>query len=132
VKSFFYISLGGAMGAAARYGASRFFGLMTSLEFPLSTMIINTLGCFVLGVIEGMIKTQGAISSLNLLLVTGFLGSFTTFSLYTKEVFSFFTSGRAGVGFAYILVHHTLALLSILLGYFLGKGALYLFGFVRL
>jgi len=132
VKSILFISLGGAMGAAARYGATRLFSLSVNLGFPLSTIIINTLGCFILGVFEGMIKPQGGFTALNLLLVTGFLSSFTTFSLYTKEIFSFFSTGRTGFALAYITANHVLALLSLLLGYLSGKGAVSFFGFIRL
>ena len=131
MKSFLFISLGGAMGAAARYGSSRLFDLFTTLEFPLSTIIINTLGCFLLGIIEGIARMYGGLTTMNLLLVTGFLGSFTTFSLYTKELFSFFSSGRAGAGLAYIAAHHAAALLFIFLGYLSGKGAAALLGPVR-
>ena len=122
MKSFLFISLGGAMGAAARYGAALLFNLLTDLKFPLSTILINTLGCFILGVIEGVARLHGGFTTLNLLLVTGFLGSFTTFSLYTKELFSFFSSGRAGFALAYIAAHHASALLFIFLGYLSGKG----------
>ncbi len=81
------IALGAIAGALCRYywglGMNRFLGI----EVPYSTMVINVSGCFVMGVLATL--SLGTVitihPNLRLLLLTGFLGSYTTFSSYELD-----------------------------------------------
>lgn len=104
-----YVAAGGALGAMARYGACL---LLTArgTSFPLATFTVNMVGCFLMGaVIEAF--TQKALLSpeVKLLLATGFLGAFTTFSTFSLENIvllqreaylrlTLYTAGSVGVG----------------------------------
>lgn len=96
------ISLGGAVGAAARYGAALVWP--TGGEaFPWTTFAVNAVGCAVMGVF--MVLATEVWSSHRLLrpfVGTGFLGGFTTFSTYAVDVQRLSEHGRVGVGMAYL------------------------------
>lgn len=77
----FFVGVGGALGALSRYLLSVF--IKTKIKkIPLSIMVINLIGSFLLGFVLNFIS-QG--NSFYLLIVTGFLGAFTTFSTYAME-----------------------------------------------
>lgn len=72
---------GGAIGAIARYGASAMCSGLFGDRFPWGTLLVNVVGCFLLG---WLLSTSLATISdpLKLALGTGFLGAFTTFSTF--------------------------------------------------
>ncbi len=80
------IGLFGAAGALARYGLTSAASLLPGPVFPWSTSLANVLGCFLFGLIWTLSEKRALIpKSLGLVLLTGFVGSFTTFSTYVFE-----------------------------------------------
>jgi fluoride exporter len=80
------IFLGGGTGAVCRYALNNVVGRGLGLAFPYGTLTINLLGAFLIGVIvELMALKLSAPTQLRFLLVTGFLGGFTTFSAFSLE-----------------------------------------------
>jgi len=77
-----WVMIGGFFGALARYSVSQFVHSRMSATFPIATLFVNLLGAFLLGLIigHGMGKFWG------LLLGTGFMGAFTTFSTFKLEI----------------------------------------------
>ncbi|SMP65041.1 fluoride efflux transporter FluC [Desulfonatronum lacustre] len=79
------IGLFGAAGALARYGISSAASLLPG-PFPWGTSLANVLGCFLFGLIWALSEQRALIPKpLGLVLLTGFVGSFTTFSTYVFE-----------------------------------------------
>lgn len=80
------VALGGAAGAAARYGASLFWPTAPS-AFPWTILVVNTVGCAVMGVLMVVI-TEGRQTHrlVRPFLGTGVLGGFTTFSTYAVDI----------------------------------------------
>jgi CrcB protein len=83
------VALGGGLGAAMRYlmggWALRQFGD----AWPYGTFMINVLGSLLIGLIGGWLAFKGEAGlQMRLLLVTGVLGGFTTFSAYSIETAS--------------------------------------------
>lgn len=76
---------GGGFGSASRYlvslAAARLFGD----SFPWGTLTVNLLGCLLIGFVAGLADRSIVSRSLRILLVTGFLGGFTTFSSFSLE-----------------------------------------------
>jgi len=87
VTAFFLVGSGGFLGALTRYYSGAFvlhhFG---ETRFPFATFFVNVLGCLLIGLSVSASARFGMLSSeLRLLCVTGFLGSFTTFSAFGLE-----------------------------------------------
>ena len=76
------VSLGGFFGAISRYYVGQSCRRFQKVDFPFGTFIVNILGSFLLGVVIGCELTD----SIYLLVATGFLGAFTTFSTFTLEL----------------------------------------------
>ena len=90
ILNFLYVALGGALGAVSRLGINEIFERISITSFPLSTLIINVLGCFFVGLYLGI--NVPAKDSLYYFLVIGFLGSFTTMSAFTHQTIIMFNS----------------------------------------
>ncbi|MFG3256769.1 fluoride efflux transporter CrcB [Streptomyces sp. NPDC048172] len=107
------VSLGGAVGAAARYGAS----LIWSAEpgaFPWTTFGVNAVGCAVIGVFMVVISEVWAAHRLvRPFFGTGVLGGFTTFSTYAVEVERLVDAGEARVALAYLGLTPLVALAAV-------------------
>jgi len=81
-----WVALGGAIGSAARYGVNVWSGRMFGSEFPWHTLIVNTLGCFVMGALtEMMVSKLHVGQETRAFLTTGILGGFTTFSAFSLD-----------------------------------------------
>jgi CrcB protein len=75
------VGLLGALGAHARFSVASAITARRPSQFPLGTFVVNVTGGFVLGLLVGLSVAGDAL----LLLGTGFLGSFTTFSTWMVE-----------------------------------------------
>jgi fluoride exporter len=107
------IAAGGAIGAAARYGAGQEWPV-TGGAFPLTTLAVNVLGCGLIGVL--MVLVDEVWTGRRLLrpfLGTGVLGGFTTFSTYAVDLLRLFATGHAGTAVAYLVVTPVAALLAV-------------------
>ncbi len=79
------VFIGGGTGAVARYGVSHLVGQFTRDGFPYPTLTINLLGAFLIGLFAGFEEMHMSHPSVRFLLVTGFLGGYTTFSTFSLE-----------------------------------------------
>ncbi len=101
---FLLICLGGAAGTGARYlvatGMLRWLGP----SFPFGTLTVNVVGSFLLGVIMELGLGYGAIDpDLRVILATGVMGGFTTYSSFNFETVGYFERGAWLLGGAYLL-----------------------------
>ena len=90
MKSLLIVGLGGALGSMLRFLLSKYLTQTveaTSLaSLPVGTLTVNLLGCFVFGLVSALaVRTSVISSELQLLLVTGFCGAFTTFSTFIND-----------------------------------------------
>lgn len=85
-----YIVIGAIVGAPLRYFVQvRVTDLFPSSQFPWGTVLVNLTGCLLIGLLLGLTEERGALSrEARLLLVTGFLGSYTTFSAFGWETYN--------------------------------------------
>jgi fluoride exporter len=81
------ISLGAAAGALCRYFLNLWFGPQFGGEFPYATLFINVTGCFLMGffTLFAQLRAIPLDPHLRLIVTTGFLGSYTTFSSYELD-----------------------------------------------
>ncbi|MGB4100431.1 MAG: fluoride efflux transporter CrcB [Alphaproteobacteria bacterium] len=90
----FLIFLGGGTGAVCRFALNNLVGRVIGTEFPFGTLIVNLLGALLIGgIVETMAMKLSAPGEIRLLLVTGFLGGFTTFSAFSLEAAHMFERG---------------------------------------
>ena len=87
MKGLLLVAAGGAVGAVARYKLSGFvLHHTTDWRFHAGTFAVNVLGCLVAGVLAGLVERHDMFSQeTRLLLFTGVLGGFTTFSAFGIE-----------------------------------------------
>jgi fluoride exporter len=111
------IGLGGCCGAIARYSLSGLAHRWTSGTFPVGTLLVNVLGCFAIGVVMGLIEDKNVLGpTTRLLLVIGFLGSFTTFSSLGYETVALFNDGRFAVAALNSIGNYGLGIGAVVLG----------------
>lgn len=90
------VAAGGAAGALLRDAAGAFALSRGFREYPLSTLVVNLAGCLAWGLIAPRVTGLAA-----LLLVTGLLGGFTTFSTFAVDVVRLLEEGRPRAALAY-------------------------------
>jgi CrcB protein len=116
---YFIIGLGGAMGAVGRYLLQGLVHQFTGISFPYGTLVVNILGCFLIGFIMELSENRFIIDPQTRLFITvGILGGFTTFSSFGYETFSLLRDGET-----------LRAILNVTLSMVVGLGAVW-FGFI--
>ena len=96
------VALGGGIGACLRY----LIGLIPLKEpfvFPVKTLVINLLGCFVIGLVASLaVKNSSLSPKLVLFVKTGLCGGFTTFSTFALETETLIKTGQSGLAVLYV------------------------------
>jgi CrcB protein len=94
VTNFLVIALGASVGANLRYALSNWAAQQWGTTFPYGTLMINVAGSCCIGLIMTLAATRIALSvPWRLLLVTGLLGGFTTFSTLSYETYGLLVTG---------------------------------------
>ena len=113
-----WVGLGGAAGSIARFLISaRVQALSGGLGFPYGTLLVNLVGCFLIGLLGFTMDAHGLFDArYRALIFVGFLGGFTTYSSFAAEAVGL---GRAGRGDLLLLdlgLHVGLGLAAVWLG----------------
>lgn len=115
MKELIGVLIGGALGAGVRYLLSeqsqRWFGD----QFPYGTLIVNVSGCLILGGLFGWGMDHMS-PTVQKLLITGFLGSLTTFSAFGLETYMPWEKGKWLLGIINIVSNLVLGLLAVWIG----------------
>ncbi|MEM1505000.1 fluoride efflux transporter CrcB [Domibacillus sp. 8LH] len=98
---YIWIGLGGVMGALLRYGVSAVIGHGAAGGFPIATLFVNCLGCFLLPFLNEKVKDRIPVP-IQKAVTAGVIGSFTTFSAFSVEVITLIEAGRAASALLYI------------------------------
>ena len=112
------VGFGGFFGAVSRYKLSAWvlhhYG---ASGFPWGTFAVNMLGCLLIGLIAALAERYHLISpSMRLLLITGVLGSFTTFSAFGFETLFLLRRGELVLASANVLLSLSCGLFAVWLG----------------
>jgi len=97
---FIIVGLGGALGAMTRFGIQQASPL--PIEKVFHTAAINLAGCLAIGVAWAALNHFNAPTWMNRLLITGFLGGFTTFSAFSLDVMTLMQAGKAWCAALYV------------------------------
>lgn len=118
----FAIAGGGALGALGRFFVSNGVYRLLGRDFPWGTLMVNTLGSFLMGVLFVLfLERLASAAELRSAVLVGFLGAFTTFSTFSMETLALIEQGLPGRAFMNIGVSVLLCLLACWLGILLGR-----------
>lgn len=112
-----YVAIGAFFGAIGRFVVSKEIDDRLRSKFPFGTITVNVLGSFILGVI---IASQHN-TSLTLLLGTGFMGSFTTFSTFKVESIKLGLEKQWYLLSRYLIYSYGLGIILAFFGFMIGK-----------
>jgi len=118
--NFLYVFIGGGLGAMARFSVSKIFNSNPD-GFPYATFIANFISCIILGYLLSKLIDKELSTNLQLLLITGFCGGFSTFSTFSAESFKLIQNNQPGLAVVYIAASVMFCIACIYLGLKLGK-----------
>ncbi|MET0660589.1 MAG: fluoride efflux transporter CrcB [Steroidobacteraceae bacterium] len=123
MKAVLVVALGGALGSVARFKLSGWvLHQAVNWRFPIGTFVVNVAGCLIAGVLAGMSTKHHAFSpDTRLLLFTGLLGGFTTFSAFGLETALLIKRGEWGVAAANVFASVLVSLVALWLGFELAE-----------
>jgi CrcB protein len=119
--AYLWVALGGATGAAARFAVAQWMGARWGWTFPWGTFTVNVTGSLAIGLVMTLLLARGADPAYRLLLVTGFLGGYTTFSAFSFEALGLLEARRWDAAALYVTGSVVLGLLATALGLGLGR-----------
>lgn len=117
LRNFVLVGLGGAAGSILRYVIALWLP-RAEKDFPWATFSVNLIGCFVIGILAGVLpKSAWATGSAWPLLATGVCGGFTTFSAFALDGIKLFQSDAGFTAVLYVVLSVGLGLMCCYLGY---------------
>ncbi|MDP9115267.1 MAG: fluoride efflux transporter CrcB [Acidobacteriota bacterium] len=122
MNRYLLVMLGAALGGLSRYlvGTAvlqRFSTRYPENVFPVGTVVVNVTGCFLIGILMSVFVARADSNpNLRLLLVTGVLGGYTTFSSFAWESFEAVEKEQIWIGLANIVVSVVLGYLAVWCG----------------
>ncbi|HIF20257.1 MAG TPA: fluoride efflux transporter CrcB [Gammaproteobacteria bacterium] len=118
IKTSLLIAGGGFIGTLLRFLTTQFINKYTVISFPIGTVVVNLIGCLLIGVLAGFFSERlTSDSNLFLFLTIGCLGGFTTFSAFAIESQVFIQNGEFLKLAAYISIQVLIGIMLAVLGY---------------
>ncbi|MDR1837678.1 MAG: fluoride efflux transporter CrcB [Treponema sp.] len=111
--------LGGGIGALLRYLSTQFINSVFKIQFSFGTIFVNCIGALLIGFLINFFDLHLLNSKLKVLIITGFLGGYTTFSAYSLETVQYFINGNIKYAIINILTNNILCILFVLFGLWL-------------
>ncbi len=119
MRDLLLVGMGGFLGSVTRYALGAWVTQQAAASrFPFGTLAVNAIGCLAIGLISGITEQSSTFSPhTRLLLITGVLGGFTTYSAFAYE--SYFLAREQAWALAAINVtaHVLLGLSMVWLGH---------------
>ena len=116
------VAIGGAAGAMARYGTVVAYQRFAPSSFPLAILTVNVLGSLLFGLVWAYAEDRDWVSeNMRMLVLTGFMGSFTTFSTFAFDEAMFLRGGSWALFVANLLISNAAALAAVYVGFRVGK-----------
>jgi CrcB protein len=117
-----WLAIAGGIGALARYGLAGLFPTSPGGGFPLGTLIVNVVGCFVFGLLWAVLEDKVWFSGeMRVVLFTGFLGAFTTFSTFIFETRQLLAESQYVLALVNVAAQNVLGLVLLILGFVIGR-----------
>ena len=121
MKDILYVFVGGGIGSVLRYEVSVAWRYCVNNDYlcksilPWPTLIVNVLGCFLIGLFYEYAGRWGLSNDIRLILTTGLCGGFTTFSTFSYEGMSLIRTDHITYYILYILLSIVLGAIAVAL-----------------
>lgn len=113
-----WVGLAGFLGTAGRYLISGMIARRFGETFPLGTLAVNLMGCFLIGFLFHFLHERVLIDPLlRTMIMIGFLGAFTTFSSFGLQTFTLLREGQTALALLNILASNLTGLVLVWIGY---------------
>jgi fluoride exporter len=121
MKMLLLVGMGSFAGGILRYWLVQLIQSRVASTMPFGTLLVNVLGCFLIGLLFAISEKYYLHPDTRLLLSTGLLGGFTTFSAFSNETVGLIRLGNLGLAMGYVLSSVCVGLLATWLGYTLPR-----------
>ena len=122
MKSVILLGCGGFIGTVLRYAVQLGVNKYSFTSFPLATFLVNIVGCLLIGILYGLAtRYEWLNQELQLFLITGLCGGFTTFSTFSYENILLLQKGNYLVFFGYLFLSISLGFTLTWLGFVVAK-----------
>ena len=120
------VAVGGALGSVARHAVNHIVhAYWLTTRFPIGTAVINVTGCFVIGLLTGLIASNRLVLRFywREFVFVGVLGGYTTFSTFGLDTHTLLQTDSSHAAVAYVAANMIGGLAAVWLGYALGLRA---------
>ncbi|HET8666593.1 MAG TPA: fluoride efflux transporter CrcB [Terriglobales bacterium] len=116
------ITIGGGIGAIARFVVGSYIGQRMGARFPYGTFVINLSGSFFVGLIMTVLTEKTQLNpNWRYFIPIGFIGAYTTFSTFEYETLRAFQDGQMATGTLNVVLSVTAGFVMVWLGVLAGR-----------
>jgi fluoride exporter len=119
MTKYIYLGIGGLLGTFSRYWLSEIVCQKLGPTFPYGTLMVNLIGCFLIGIFSALDK-RWLNPEFNILLMAGFCGAYTTFSAFMLETSNLTEGGEMMKAFLNIVLSLGLGFIIFRIGSYVG------------
>jgi len=117
IQNLFLLACAGGLGAVCRWGLAGLVQRLVGDRFPLGTLVVNLVGCLLFGLVWGWLESRVGVSpQTRAIVLTGFLGAFTTFSTFAFETATLLQGGQIAAAVLNVTAQTLLGLVLVLAG----------------
>jgi CrcB protein len=122
MAAYIWVTIGGAIGSAARFWISGLVAERFGQLFPYGTLVVNITGSFIIGLFAALADPEGrwlVSPTMRQFIMIGFCGGYTTFSSFSLQTLALLHDGQWWRAAANAIASFGFCLLAVWLGYFL-------------
>ncbi len=117
-----WLSLAGALGTIARFGLAGFINRINGASFPWGTAAVNIIGCLLAGLVWALFEKRWPVSGeIQMIVLIGFMGAFTTFSAVILDTGELLRSAEWMRAVANVLLQNGVGVIALFIGVALGR-----------
>jgi CrcB protein len=117
IQNLFLLACAGGLGAVCRWGLAGLVHRLAGERFPIGTLAVNLVGCLLFGLVWGWLEGRVGFSpQTRAVVLTGFLGAFTTFSTFAFETATLLQGGQVLAAVLNVSVQAALGVLLVFAG----------------